>query len=162
QVIHFAKKPALAEIVARRVEFLTGYQNASYAQRYRALVAQVEAAEKPLGKGTRLSEAVARSLFKLMAYTDEYDVARLHTDPAFTARLGQMFEGDFKLVHHLAPPLLAQKDEQGHLRKKAFGPWMRRAFAGLVHLRGLRGTPFDVFGYTEERRTERALVEQYR
>jgi len=162
QVIHFAKKPALAELVARRVEFLTGYQNAGYAEGYRALVAQVEAAEKPLGKGTRLSEAVARYLFKLMAYKDEYEVARLHTDPAFTAKLGQMFEGDFKLVHHLAPPLLAQKDEQGHLRKKAFGPWMRNAFSGLARLRGLRGTPFDVFGYTAERRTERALIDEYR
>ncbi|MCD2512329.1 indolepyruvate ferredoxin oxidoreductase family protein [Comamonas endophytica] len=162
QVIHFAKKPALAEIVGKRVEFLTGYQNAAYAERYRALVAQVEAAEKPLGKGTRLSEAVARYLFKLMAYKDEYEVARLHTDPSFTAKLGQMFEGDFKLVHHLAPPLLAQKDAQGHLRKKAFGPWMHRAFGTLARLRGLRGTPFDVFGYTAERRTERALIEEYR
>ena len=162
QVIHFAKQPALSELVARRVEFLTAYQNAAYAERYRALVAQVEATEKPLGKGTRLSEAVARYLFKLMAYKDEYEVARLHTDPSFTARLEQMFEGDYKLVHHLAPPLLAQKDEQGHLRKKAFGPWMRSAFAGLARLRGLRGTPLDVFGYTEERRTERALIDEYR
>jgi len=162
QVIHFAKKPALAEVVAKRVEFLTAYQNAGYADRYRALVAQVEAAEKPLAKGTRLSEAVARYLFKLMAYKDEYEVARLHTDAAFTAKLGQMFEGDFKLVHHMAPPLLSQKDEQGHLRKKAFGPWVRNAFGVLARLRGLRGTPFDVFGYTEERRTERALIEEYR
>ena len=97
-----------------------------------------------------------------MAYKDEYEVARLHTDPAFAARLGQMFEGDFKLVHHMAPPLLSQKDDQGHLRKKAFGPWVRNAFGVLTRLRGLRGTPFDVFGYTAERRMERALIEEYR
>ncbi|MEG1771565.1 MAG: DUF6537 domain-containing protein, partial [Comamonas sp.] len=162
QVIHFAKKPGLEEIVAKRVEFLTGYQNAAYADSYKALVDQVHSAELALGKGTRLSEAVARYLFKLMAYKDEYEVARLHTDAAFTTKLANMFEGDYKLVHHLAPPLLAQKDDQGHLRKKTFGPWVRSAFGVLTRLRGLRGTAFDVFGYTEERRTERALIATYR
>ena len=162
QVIHFAKKPGLEEIVAKRVEFLTGYQNAAYADNYRALVDQVHSAEQALGKGTRLSEAVARYLFKLMAYKDEYEVARLHTDPAFTAKLAQMFEGDYKLVHHLAPPLLARKDVQGHLVKQRFQPWIRSAFTGLAKLRGLRGTAFDLFGYTAERRTERALIAQYR
>jgi len=122
----------------------------------------VHSAELALGKGTRLSEAVARYLFKLMAYKDEYEVARLHTDAAFTTKLSNMFEGDYKLVHHLAPPLLAQKDDQGHLRKKTFGPWVRSAFGVLARLRGLRGTAFDVFGYTEERRTERALIVSYR
>jgi len=148
------------------VDFLTGYQNAAYAASYRVFVEKVQAAEARLGtsqgSGTRLSEAVARSLFKLMAYKDEYEVARLHTDPAFNAKIANMFEGDYTIVHHLAPPLTAQKNERGELVKKPYGPWMRRAFSVLARLKGLRGTALDPFGKTEERKTERALIGEYR
>jgi indolepyruvate ferredoxin oxidoreductase len=161
-VIQFVKRPSLDETIAKRVEFLTGYQNAAYAAEFRAFVDKVRAAEGKLGTTTRLTEAVARYLFKLMAYKDEYEVARLHTDPAFTAKLNAQFEGDFKLVHHLAPPLFAKRNAQGELVKKPFGPWMRSAFGLLAKMKGLRGTAFDIFGRTEERRTERALIGEYR
>ncbi|MCB1995632.1 MAG: 2-oxoacid:acceptor oxidoreductase family protein, partial [Rhodoferax sp.] len=161
-VIQFVKKPALADLVKTRVAFLNGYQDAAYAAQYEAFVQKVQDAEARLGPDRRLSEAVARYLFKLMAYKDEYEVARLHTDPAFTARIAEMFEGDYKLVHHLAPPLLAKTNHQGELLKQAYGPWMRSAFGWLAKLKGLRGGALDVFGRTEERRTERALIQEYR
>ncbi|MFN9476337.1 DUF6537 domain-containing protein, partial [Acidovorax sp.] len=122
---------------------------------------QVQQAESALGK-TTLSEAVAKNLFKLMAYKDEYEVARLHTDRAFTDKIANMFEGDYKLVHHLAPPITAKRNERGELVKQPFGPWMRSAFGVLAKLKGLRGTAFDPFGRTEERRMERALIVEYR
>ena len=165
QVIAFVRKPSLDEIVAQRVEFLTGYQNATYAKTYADFVAGVRAAEAKLGS-TRLTEAVARYLFKLMAYKDEYEVARLHTDPAFVQRIAGMFEGeagkDYKIVHHLAPPLFAKTNAKGELVKSAYGPWVRSAFGLLAKMKGLRGTALDIFGRTEERRTERALIGQYR
>jgi indolepyruvate ferredoxin oxidoreductase len=161
QVIQFARKPSLDELLQTRVAFLTGYQDAAYAQRYAGFVEKVRAAEAPLGGGTPLAEAVARYLFKLMAYKDEYEVARLHTDAAFTAKIDAMFEGDYKLVHHLAPPLLAKTNEKGELVKRPYGPWMRTAFGLLARLKSLRGTALDVFGRTEERRTERALIARY-
>jgi len=105
---------------------------------------------------------VARYLFKLMAYKDEYEVARLHTDAGFHAKVNAMFEGDFKLNYHLAPPLIASKNDKGELQKQPFGPWMLTGFKLLARLKGLRGTPFDVFGRTEERRMERALIDEYR
>ena len=162
QVIEFVKKPSLDEMVAKRVEFLTGYQDAAYAAQYKAFVDKVRAAEAPLTATNKLSEAVARYLFKLMAYKDEYEVARLHTDPAFTTKIQSMFEGDYKLVHHLAPPLTAKRNDKGELLKRPFGPWMRSAFGLLARMKGLRGTALDVFGRTEERRTERALIQQYK
>ena len=162
QVIQFVKKTGLQELVAQREQFLTGYQNAAYAAQYRSFVDQVQAAEGRLGSSTRLTEAVARYLFKLMAYKDEYEVARLHTDPAFTAKIADMFDGDYKLVHHLAPPLSAAKDAQGHLVKKSYQPWIRSAFGVLAKLKGLRGTSLDLFGRTAERQTERALIVEYR
>ncbi len=160
QVIQFVKKPSVDEVVARRVEFLTGYQDAGYAARYKAFVDKVRAAEAPLAS-TKLAEAVAKYLFKLMAYKDEYEVARLHTDPAFTARIAAMFEGDYKLVHHLAPPGIAKRNERGELVKRPFGPWMRSAFGVLAKMKGLRGGALDLFGRSEERRTERALIAEY-
>ena len=164
QVIEFVKKPSLTEMVAKRVAFLTDYQDAAYAARYAAVVEQVRAAEAPLGS-SRLSEAVARNLFKLMAYKDEYEVARLHTDPAFTAQIAGMFEGqmgrDYQVVHHLAPPLIAKTNAKGELIKQRFGPWIRHGFALLACLKGLRGGSFDPFGKTEERRMERALIIDY-
>jgi indolepyruvate ferredoxin oxidoreductase len=161
QVIQFARKPGLDEVVGKRVEFLTGYQNAAYAQDYAAFVQKVRDAEAPLGS-TRLSETVARYLFKLMAYKDEYEVALLHTDTGFLDKVAQQFEGDYKVAYHLAPPLLARRNAKGELVKQRFGPWMHTAFRLLARMRGLRGTAFDVFGYTEERRMERALIGEYR
>jgi indolepyruvate ferredoxin oxidoreductase len=161
QVIEFVKKPSLDEMVAKRVEFLTGYQDAAYAATYKAFVDKVRTAESALSS-SRLAEAVARYLFKLMAYKDEYEVARLHTDPAFTGKIAAMFEGDYRLVHHLAPPLIAKTNDKGELVKRPFGPWMRTAFSLLAKMKGLRGTALDVFGRTEERRTERALIGEYR
>jgi indolepyruvate ferredoxin oxidoreductase len=165
QVIEFVKKPSLDEMVTKRVEFLTAYQDADYAAQYRAYIAKVRAAEAgaPAGGGnsTRLTEAVARYLFKLMAYKDEYEVARLHTDPAFSAKIESMFEGEYKVVHHLAPPLTARRNDKGELIKRPYGPWIRKGFETLAKLKGLRGTPLDIFGYSQERRDERGLIREY-
>jgi indolepyruvate ferredoxin oxidoreductase len=153
---------SLDELIQRREEFLTGYQNAAYAQKYRALVNRVRLVESAKTKGsTFLTETVARYYFKLMAYKDEYEVARLYTQGAFGERIKSQFEGDYKLHFHLAPPLLARRNEQGELTKSEFGPWVFSAFKLLARLRGLRGTALDVFGYTEERRRERQLIEEY-
>jgi indolepyruvate ferredoxin oxidoreductase len=157
---HFSRN--LDELVERRVKFLTGYQDAAYAARYKALVERVRAAEQDKVGGTKLAEAVARYYAKLLAYKDEYEVARLYSDSAFTKKIEGMFEGDYKVNFHLAPPLLAKPDPQtGEPRKMRFGPWMMRAFGVLAKLKGLRGTPLDVFGRTEERRMERALIGEY-
>ena len=163
QVIQFLKKPGLAEMLATRGEFLRAFQDQAYAASYQAFVDKVREAEsRALPGSTKLSEAVARYLFKLMAYKDEYEVARLHTDPAFAAKIAAQFEGDYKLSYHLAPPLLAKRDAQGHLIKQPFGPWMFTAFRLLAKLKGLRGTALDIFGRTAERRGERALIAEYR
>ena len=162
-VIEFKKRESLAGMIDRRVEFLTAYQDAAYAHSYSAFVQKVKTAEEPLGvKHLPLTEAVARHLFKLMAYKDEYEVARLHTDAAFHARINAMFEGDFKLNYHLAPPLLAKKNDKGELQKQKFGPYMLTAFRLLARLKGLRGGALDIFGKSEERRQERALIADYR
>ena len=161
KVIQIVRRPSLDETIARRTEFLSAYQNAAYAEQYRAFVARVREAEAPLSS-TRLTEAVAQGLFKLMAYKDEYEVARLHADAAFAAKIGEMFDGEVKLVHHFAPPILGKTDAQGRPVKQAFGPWMHKALPWLAKLKFLRGTAFDPFGRTEERRTERALIQQYR
>lgn len=161
QVIEFKKRDTVESLVARRAEFLAGYQNAAYAERYKAFVAKVQQAEAALGKSS-LAEAVARYLFKLMAYKDEYEVARLHTDRSFLDRVEGMFEGDFKLNYHLAPPIIAKRNARGELQKQKFGPAMLTGFRLLARLKGLRGTALDVFGRTEERRTERALIAEYR
>ena len=162
QVIEFAKKPGLTEMIATRVAFLTAYQNAAYAAQYSAFVDKVRAAEAAHSSGTQLTEAVARYLFKLMAYKDEYEIARLHTDRAFLDRIASQFEGDYKLHYHLAPPLFAKRNDKGELVKRAYGPWMLKAFGVLAKLKGLRGGPLDIFGRSTERRTERALIFEYR
>jgi indolepyruvate ferredoxin oxidoreductase len=164
KVIEFKRTQTqtLDDVVKRRVELLTAYQDTAYAQQYLAFVDQVRAAEAKLGKGTRLAEAVARYFYKLMAYKDEYEVARLYTDGAFKEKIAAMFEGDIKLKFHLAPPLLAKHNKEGHLIKQEFGPWMMKAFGLLAKLKGLRGGALDVFGYTAERRMERALIGEYR
>ena len=153
---------SLDELVARRVAFLREYQDAAYAQRYADFVAKVRTAESAKAPGSNdLSEAVARYFFKLMAYKDEYEVARLYTSGEFRRRLEQQFEGDYTLHFHLAPPLLAKKNARGELVKREYGPWVFTAFRLLAKLRGLRGSPLDVFGYTAERRGERALIGDY-
>ncbi len=153
----------LRDLLARRVAFLTDYQDAAYAGRYRALVEAVAAAERDRTPGrTVLAETAARGLFKLMAYKDEYEVARLYSNGDFLRKLQAQFEGDFRLEFHLAPPLLATRDPaSGHLVKQRYGQWMLGAFGVLARLKRLRGTRFDVFGYTQERRTERRLIEEY-
>ncbi|TAH52363.1 MAG: indolepyruvate ferredoxin oxidoreductase family protein [Betaproteobacteria bacterium] len=158
------KAQTLAEIIARRVAVLTDYQDAAYAERYRRLVERVRAAEgdKAAAGSTRLAEAVARNYFKLLAYKDEYEVARLYTDPAFWDRVHASFEGDFEVRFHLAAPLIARPDPNtGRVAKRSFGPGMMRIFRALARLKGLRGTRWDVFGHTAERRAERALIAQY-
>jgi len=161
QVIQFKPRETVDSLLARRVEFLTGYQNAAYAGQYELFVRKVQQAEAKLGK-TALTEAVARYLFKVMAYKDEYEVARLHTDPSFQAKVAEQFEGNFELRLHLAPPLFAKKNDKGELIKQQYGPWMLKAMGVLAKLKGLRGTALDIFGRTEERRMERALIAQYR
>jgi indolepyruvate ferredoxin oxidoreductase len=153
---------SLEELITRRVDFLTAYQNAAYAARYRTLVERVREAEARKTGGTELTQAVARYYFKLMSYKDEYEVARLHADPAFRRRIAGMFEGPYALKFHLAPPVFNKRDPRtGEARKTEFGPWMMTAFRLLSRLKGLRGTPLDPFGMTEERRAERRLIRDY-
>ncbi|HEX5264278.1 MAG TPA: DUF6537 domain-containing protein, partial [Phenylobacterium sp.] len=155
--------PTVDELVASRVALLTAYQDAALAERYRALVERVRTVEQKAIPGqTKLAEAVARYYAKLLAYKDEYEVARLYSEAAFAAQLNGQFEGDFRLKFHLAPPLLASRDAKtGHLQKQEFGPWMLPVFRFLARLKGLRGTAFDPFGYTAERKQERALIREY-
>jgi indolepyruvate ferredoxin oxidoreductase len=160
QVVQFKKRDRLEDLIAQRVEFLTAYQNSTYAKRYESFVMNVQNKEQSLGK-TLLTETVARQLFKLMAYKDEYEVARLHTDKQFLERVKTQFEGDFKVFYHLAPPLLAKRNEKGHLIKQKMHPAMLWVFKGLAQLKFLRGTALDIFGKTEERQTERALIQEY-
>jgi indolepyruvate ferredoxin oxidoreductase len=153
------------EMVERRIKFLTAYQDAAYAGEYRALVDRVKSAEAVRTPGKcGLAEAVARYLFKLMAYKDEYEVARLYTDGAFEKQVKTEFDGDnLRLEFHLAPPLLARRDKTSGLpRKMSFGPWMLRVFRLLTRLKFLRGTAFDPFGYSLERRLERKLIADYK
>jgi indolepyruvate ferredoxin oxidoreductase len=154
---------SLDEIVARRVEFLTQYQDAAYARRYNDFVAKARKAEGEVRGRTGLAEAVARNLFKLMAYKDEYEVARLYTDGNFRKQVETAFEpGSLRYEFHLAPPLLARTDKvTGEPRKMSFGPWIMTVFGLLKRLKGLRGTAFDPFGHTAERRTERKLIADY-
>jgi indolepyruvate ferredoxin oxidoreductase len=152
-------------MVAFRVDWLTRYQDAAYARQYQDAVLAVEQREVAIeGEGSRrqVSKAVARNLFKVMAYKDEYEVARLHADPAFREQIASQFDGDYKLAFHLAPPLLARKKPGSDVpAKMSFGAWLMPTFGVLARLKGLRGTPFDPFGYTRERRNERALRDRY-
>jgi indolepyruvate ferredoxin oxidoreductase len=150
----------LDEIIEDRSARLTNYQNSTYAQRYRDLVQRVRQSEQQMGLGERLSEAVARYGYKLMAYKDEYEVARLWTDGTFDSYLAKKFKGG-KVAFHLAPPLMSKTDENGHLVKKSFGPWMKTGFKIMKRFRWLRGTRFDIFGWTEERKLERKLRDNY-
>jgi indolepyruvate ferredoxin oxidoreductase len=152
------------EIVERRVAFLTAYQSRRYARRYRRLVDKVRAVETEKAPGhSELAEAVARYLFKLMAYKDEYEVARLYTDTNFIERVKSQFDGDnLRFEFHLAPPLLAKPDPRtGEPKKRSYGPSMLKAFAVLAKFKFLRGTPLDPFAYSQDRRTERKLIADY-
>ncbi len=153
----------LDEAVDRRTADLIAYQNAAYADRYRDLVKAAEKAEREKTPGrSGLADAVARYYYKLLAYKDEYEVARLYSNPEFLDKLRAQFDGDFKLEFNLAPPLVSARDpETGVLRKRAYGPWMMPVFRILAGLKGLRGGPLDIFGYTAERRTERRLIRDY-
>ncbi len=152
------------EAVERRIFSLTHYQSAAYAGKYKALVDTVRAADEKLnGKSGKLTEAVARYYYKLMAYKDEYEVARLYTDGQFLAQLKHTFDGDIKIKFNLAPPLIAKRDPvTGHLKKTEFGPWVLNVFRVLAPLKVLRGTPLDIFGYSAERRLERQLIVDYK
>jgi indolepyruvate ferredoxin oxidoreductase len=155
---------SLEETVARRSDFLSDYQDEAYAKSYVEFVQKVREAEAAKAAGsTQLASMVARYLFKLMAYKDEYEVARLYTQGDFLKRVEAQFEGDYRLAMHLAPPLWARADPaSGEPRKRTYGPWMLSAMKVLAKLKGLRGTALDVFGYSAERRTERALIGEYR
>ncbi len=153
----------LEDIVAVRSKFLVSYQNRGLAQRYEQLVGQVVQVERAAAPGsTRLAEAVARNYFKLLAVKDEYEVARLHRDPQFRARIADSFAGSYRVNYYLAPPLLARRDPlTGHPRKMRFGPWLGAVFAVLARLRFLRGTMLDAFARSPERRLERELLRDY-
>jgi len=153
----------LEDIVAHRSTQLRKYQNRAYARRYRALVDKVKVAEEQLGATElALTKNVARNYYKLLAYKDEYEVARLYTDGEFVESLKQQFDGDYKLTFHLAPPLLSKRDPAtGHLLKREFGGWMLPAFRVLATFKFLRGTTLDIFGRSEERKQERALIGEY-
>jgi indolepyruvate ferredoxin oxidoreductase len=153
---------SLDEIIAHRSAHLADYQNARLAERYRSLVTQVRDAATMGDYGDALPRAVAINYAKLLAYKDEYEVARLYTDGKFEKQLRDQFEGDFKFNFNLAPPLLGGAvDALGRPKKRAFGAWMMPVFRTLAKMRRLRGTPFDVFGYSADRKLERDLIAGY-
>jgi indolepyruvate ferredoxin oxidoreductase len=150
---------SLQEIVQYRIDFLSAYQNAAYAERYRQLVARVQQADTD--REQTLSRAVATNYFKLLAYKDEYEVARLYTDGAFIRQLAEQFEGDYRLQFHLAPSWLSKLSSLGEPRKRQFGPWMFKAFGLLAKFKFLRGSALDPFGYSAERKLEQQLIDDY-
>jgi indolepyruvate ferredoxin oxidoreductase len=150
------RTPSLDALLSDRVPRLVSYQNGEYAARYEAFVREIAKAEQERTGSDRLAREVAVSLYKLMAYKDEYEVARLYVETGFFDRIGRQFEGSYKLRFHLAPPLFSKRDADGHLVKRAYGPWIATAYRLLAKLKGLRGGPLDIFGYTAERRGERA------
>ncbi len=153
----------LEEMVERRAAFLTAYQDAAYGERYRKLVNNVRSVEESISpRSNILATAVARYYFKLLAYKDEYEVARLYADGGFADQVKAQFKGDYTVKVHLAPPLLSRRDpETGHLIKREFGPWIMTAFSWLAKMKRLRGTALDIFGYTQERKQERQLIKDY-
>jgi indolepyruvate ferredoxin oxidoreductase len=154
---------SLEDIVTKRIHFLSEYQDEAYARRYKDFVVEAQRAESRISpESDDLARAVAKYYFKLLAYKDEYEVARLYSDPAFLAKVNESFDGDFKLNFHLAPPIIADRDlNTGQLKKKSYGPWILSAFRILAKFKRLRGTSFDIFGRTAERRRERQLITDY-
>ena len=157
--------PALSldELIADRAHRLTDYQDAAYAQRYLATLGRLREAEARAMPGrSELTQTAAQILYRLMAYKDEYEVARLHSDPEFMTSIARQFQGTPSLRFHLAPPLFAARDPRtGHLIKREYGPWVLTAFRWLARLKCLRGSALDLFGYTRERRAERARIGRY-
>jgi indolepyruvate ferredoxin oxidoreductase len=154
----------LDQVIQRRAEFLIGYQNHALAEKYHQLVNRVRATEEQLAPAgeSRLANAVARAYFKLLAYKDEYEVARLHTTTGFLDNIRREYGKDARVNFHLAPPIFQTSvDARGRPRKRQFGPWMILVFRVLAKLRGLRGTPFDILGLSEERKLERALIGEF-
>ena len=154
----------LDEVVGRRADWLVDYGSRKLSRRYRDRMERLRNAERAAGGEPGLgglTDTAARALYKLMAVKDEYEVARLFSDGEFEKQLALQFESYGNLEFHLAPPLLSKRGEDGELKKRAYGPWMRAGYAALAKLRPLRGTPLDVFGYTAERRMERALLREY-
>ncbi|MCD8525786.1 MAG: indolepyruvate ferredoxin oxidoreductase family protein [Alphaproteobacteria bacterium] len=153
----------LEKMLERRAEYLSGYQNEALANRYKALVQRVKIAEeKVVSNSSVLAEAAAKYYHKLLAYKDEYEVARLYTDGTFMKELQAQFTGNYKLQFHMAPPIMEKNDPAtGRPKKRTFGPWMLRALSLLAKFKSLRGTPFDIFGYNAERKMERALIAEY-
>jgi indolepyruvate ferredoxin oxidoreductase len=154
---------SLETLINRRVKFLTAYQNAAYSDKYLHFVRRVQRIESKIAEGcTTLTETVAKQYFRLLAYKDEYEVARLYSDGTFTKRLNQQLEGDYRLTFHFAPPLLPARDkETGKLRKRNFGSWMLPFLKLLAKFKFLRGTAWDIFGYTAERKMERQLTQNF-
>ncbi len=165
QLVELPEQPTalpLPELLADREARLTDYQDERYAALYRERVERIRQADPRADEPGSIAEAAAWSLYKLMAYKDEYEVARLYSNGDFLRKLRERFEGDYELRFNLAPPLLSRRDPQtGELVKREFGPWMLGAFGLLSRLRRLRGGPFDIFGYTAERRRERADIDDY-
>lgn len=158
----YAIATSLEEVVGKRVDFLRDYQNVAYAQRYAAFVERVRSSEANVSTERRLTDVIARNYFKLLAYKDEYEVARLYTDGTFEREVAATFEGDYTIRYHFAPPFLSRVDQRiGEPRKRAFGPWIKPMLHLLARLKGIRGTPFDFFGYTAERRLERKMIADY-
>ena len=155
------RTPSLDAVLADRTTRLTGYQDAAYARRYESFVRDIAEFEQQRTGGDRFAREVAVSLYKLMAYKDEYEVARLYVETGFFDRVAQQFEGDYSLRFHLAPPLFSKRDADGHLVKRPYGPWIATAYRWLAKAKRLRGTPLDIFGYTEERRSERAAISEF-
>ncbi|MBN43538.1 MAG: indolepyruvate ferredoxin oxidoreductase [Alphaproteobacteria bacterium] len=153
----------LEEMVERRINFLCEYQDKAYARRYKDLVVRVQKAEGERAKGkVGLASAVARYYYKLLAYKDEYEVARLYTDGQFSRKLAEQFAGNYKLKFHMAPPLFARHNpDTGLVEKQVFGPWVMLAFRALARMKFLRGTALDPFGWTTERKREQALITNY-
>ena len=159
---HHRLSSNLMETITRRIEFLKAYQNATYAGRFTETVDRVQASEAILGEQRRLTDVVARTLFRLMAYKDEYEVARLYTECGFIHQIRDQFDGPIRISFHMAPPSMSLGGvDRLEPRKRRFGPWMLPVLRVLAKGRILRGTPFDLFGYTSERRQERALIQAY-
>ena len=152
---------SLDEVIAHRAGHLTAYQNAALAERYRALVDKVSAPPTPRDMSEALPRAAAVNYAKLLAYKDEYEVARLYTDGSFEKQLRDQFEGNFKLGYHLAPPLLPGRRWRRPPEEEDLRRWMMTGFRMLAGLKGLRGTSLDLFGYSHDRRLERALIAEY-
>lgn len=154
--------PSLSDVTQREIQHLTDYQNDALAQRYKKLVDQVQNAEKALSKGNQLTMAVAENYSKLLAYKDEYEVARQLTSKTFQQQLEAQFEGEFELEFNLAPPLISKTNPAtGRPRKRKFSSKILPLFRQLAKMRSVRGTPLDIFGYTADRRLERRLISEY-